>query len=269
MSASDTSPPLTDEELQAFCDAAPERIDTPLWTHLDWSLWGTGLGDTLREPMASAMVAAIPAEVRAHAEMVMAEFLKFRGVESPAEANAELRAELKMARAQTCSRRDLLVAEEMMRQAQEEAHRLRAELETVASEADAQCREAAARTVRAEKERDAAVEGRERADRQIRFHLDVARGAERERDALAAKLAAARELHTMERRFTDENFETSYDTPQEAAEALGISPGSAQYLDVCSHCGSIEMDAGAEDYKDSLWPCPTAATLSETGGTER
>jgi hypothetical protein len=100
MTASDTPPPLTDEELQAFCDAAPERIDSPLWTHLDWSLWGTGLGDTLREPMASAMVAAIPADVRAYAEMVMAEFLKFRGVESPAETNAELRAENKRLRAE-------------------------------------------------------------------------------------------------------------------------------------------------------------------------
>ncbi|KPC76858.1 hypothetical protein ADL26_04650, partial [Thermoactinomyces vulgaris] len=113
MTASDTPPPLTDEELQAFCDAAPEVDRSPLWVHLDWSLWGTGLGDTLREPMASAMVAAIPADVRAHAEMVMAEFLKFRGVESPAETNAELRAEMK---------------------------RLRAELATVADEAAAQCR---------------------------------------------------------------------------------------------------------------------------------
>jgi hypothetical protein len=84
---------LTDEELTAFADSAPERTDCDLWTHLDWSLWGTGLGDTLREPLASTMVAAIPPRVRAHAEMVMAEFLKWRGVESPAQTNADLRAE--------------------------------------------------------------------------------------------------------------------------------------------------------------------------------
>jgi hypothetical protein len=121
--------PLTDEALAAFTNAVPACERTPLWVHLDWSLWGTGLGDTLREPMASAMVTAIPPEVRAHAEMVMAEFLKWRGVESPALASADLRAEV---------------------------DRLRSAYTVLGDEAAAQCMSAAQRTVHARAERDEA-----------------------------------------------------------------------------------------------------------------
>jgi hypothetical protein len=66
-----------------------------------------------------------------------------------------------------------------------EVDRLRAELATVSDEAGVQCREAAARTVRAEKERDEA-----RAELADWMHATAeARG---ERDALAAKLAAVK-----------------------------------------------------------------------------
>lgn len=91
---------MTDETLAAFAATAPERIDCELWTLLDWSLWGAGLADTLRFPMASTMVAAVPAEVRAQAEAVMAAWLKFRGVESPSRTNAELRADLERSRSE-------------------------------------------------------------------------------------------------------------------------------------------------------------------------
>jgi hypothetical protein len=99
---------LTDEELAAFTEAAPDCEHSPLWTHLDWSLWGTGLGDTFREPLASTMVAAIPPRVRSHAEMVMAEFLKWRGAESPVLTNADLRAEVKQLRAENAALNDEL-----------------------------------------------------------------------------------------------------------------------------------------------------------------
>jgi hypothetical protein len=102
----------------------------------------------------------------------------------------------------------------------------------------------------------------------LSLHLqDVAREEATARvGVLEGQLATARGLHQMERRYTDESYETSYDTRQEAAEALGITPGAAVYLDVCSHCGSMEMDAGSDDYKDSLWPCDTAKALGLDGG---
>jgi hypothetical protein len=51
-----------------------------LWSLLDWSFWGAGLGDTFREPLADTMLAAIPAETIAHAEAIMAEFIERRNI---------------------------------------------------------------------------------------------------------------------------------------------------------------------------------------------
>lgn len=47
----------------------PER--DRLWSLLDWSLWGWGLADTLREPAADIMVAALAPEMRAEIVAVM------------------------------------------------------------------------------------------------------------------------------------------------------------------------------------------------------
>lgn len=68
-----------------------------------------------------------------------------------------------------------------------EVDRLRAALATVSDEAGVQCREAAARTVRAEKERD-------EARTELADWMHATAEARRERDALAAKLAAVHEL---------------------------------------------------------------------------
>jgi hypothetical protein len=45
----------------------PEPVHDELWKHLDWSFWGTGMGDTFREPLADTMVAAITPEQRQQA----------------------------------------------------------------------------------------------------------------------------------------------------------------------------------------------------------
>jgi len=58
---------------------APAR--GPLWSLLDWSLWGAGMGDTFREPLADAMLAGVSAETRAQAEQVMADFIERRKIE--------------------------------------------------------------------------------------------------------------------------------------------------------------------------------------------
>ncbi len=53
----------------------------PLWSLLDWSLWGAGMGDLFREALADRMLAAIPKRGRAHAEALMAEFIERRRIE--------------------------------------------------------------------------------------------------------------------------------------------------------------------------------------------
>lgn len=40
-------------------DAATERERAELWRSLDWMLWGVGMGDVFREPLADKMVAAL------------------------------------------------------------------------------------------------------------------------------------------------------------------------------------------------------------------
>lgn len=58
-----------------------DPVRGPLWSLLDWSLWGAGLGDTFREPLADVMLGAVPAEMVAQAEAVMAEFIERRRIE--------------------------------------------------------------------------------------------------------------------------------------------------------------------------------------------
>ncbi len=49
------------------------------WSLLDWSMWGSGFGDTLREPIADAMVAAISEQQHADALRIMEWWEKDKG----------------------------------------------------------------------------------------------------------------------------------------------------------------------------------------------
>lgn len=51
---------------------ADDVVHDELWSLLDWTFWGAGMGDVLREPLADAMTAAITPEQRADALRVMA-----------------------------------------------------------------------------------------------------------------------------------------------------------------------------------------------------
>lgn len=78
-----SAPFTTIEEALAALGPAPEEEPAhgPLWSLLDWSLWGAGMGDLFREAMADRMVAAIPADGVEHAEALMAEFIERRQIE--------------------------------------------------------------------------------------------------------------------------------------------------------------------------------------------
>ncbi|SFD13151.1 hypothetical protein [Streptomyces aidingensis] len=79
----------------------------PLWRLLDWSFWGAGMGDTFREPLADAMLAAIPAETIAQAEAVMAEFIERRQIKKTGVTRyQEQRDELERLRAALAARPD-------------------------------------------------------------------------------------------------------------------------------------------------------------------
>jgi DNA repair exonuclease SbcCD ATPase subunit len=71
-----------------------------LWSLLDWSFWGAGMGDVFRMPLADRMLAAVPAETIAQAEAVMADFIERRNIEKTGVTiYQEQRDELKQARA--------------------------------------------------------------------------------------------------------------------------------------------------------------------------
>lgn len=57
--------------------AGPVR-DDELWQHLDWSFWGTGMGDVFREPLADTMVAAITPEERQQANDLITRWREHR-----------------------------------------------------------------------------------------------------------------------------------------------------------------------------------------------
>lgn len=58
---------------------ADETRETELWQVLDWSLWGNGLADVLRFPMADVMVAALTEEQREQAEACIKAWHERRG----------------------------------------------------------------------------------------------------------------------------------------------------------------------------------------------
>lgn len=59
-----------DTEAVAAADAQPVRGE--LWSLLDWTFWGSGMGDVFREPLADTMLAAISPAQRKQAEQLMA-----------------------------------------------------------------------------------------------------------------------------------------------------------------------------------------------------
>jgi len=66
-----------DQLAEARRRAAPKPpVHDELWSLLDWSLWGAGMGDVLREPMADAMTGAVTDQQRADALRVMAAWEK-------------------------------------------------------------------------------------------------------------------------------------------------------------------------------------------------
>lgn len=59
----------------AATDPTPAEPSDPqrgeLWSLLDWTFWGSGMGDVFREPLADTMTAAISPEQREQAEKLM------------------------------------------------------------------------------------------------------------------------------------------------------------------------------------------------------
>jgi hypothetical protein len=93
---------VAEQGAEAPCGVAERTTEHgPLWSLLDWSFWGAGMADTFREPLADAMIAAIPAETVNQAEAVMAEFIELRRIEKTGVTVwQEQRDELKQLRAQ-------------------------------------------------------------------------------------------------------------------------------------------------------------------------
>jgi hypothetical protein len=55
-------------EQQAADEQPPAAVEhTELWSLIDWSLWGSGMGDTFREQLADQFIAAITPEQHAQA----------------------------------------------------------------------------------------------------------------------------------------------------------------------------------------------------------
>lgn len=80
-------------------------IDRPLWSMLDWSFWGHGVGDELREHVAAIMVNAVPREIR---DQLLALFVAWKNHRGglPSQPYEELRRENKRLRDELGSARD-------------------------------------------------------------------------------------------------------------------------------------------------------------------
>lgn len=62
----------TDQARAADVQAGQPQPDRgELWSLLDWTFWGSGMGDVFREPLADTMLTAITPEQRAQAEQLM------------------------------------------------------------------------------------------------------------------------------------------------------------------------------------------------------
>lgn len=90
-------------------DPGAVRERDELWSILDWTLWGNGMADTFREPIADKMCAALTDDERAQALSIIAAWQERRGPHAmhPAREeiarlqadNADLRQRLAMAEA--------------------------------------------------------------------------------------------------------------------------------------------------------------------------
>ncbi len=67
---------------------APERDE--LWSILDWTLWGNGMDDVFREPIADKMVAALTDEEHAQALEIIAAWQERRGPHAMHAAREEI-----------------------------------------------------------------------------------------------------------------------------------------------------------------------------------
>ena len=107
--------------------------------------------------------------------------------------------------------------------------------------------------------------------------------SERELAVQAATIEAVKALHVPVRRYqvlgVDErsfdSAEKAADSAEDAAEWLDDDDDDGvTFFEVCVECGRIESDQlrwyGEEwSYRESLWPCPTAAILDRTVTTEQ
>lgn len=87
-----------------------EQRELELWSVLDWSLWGNGLGDTLRESMADAMVGALTDEQREQAETCIKAWHERRGPSVAVGVGTQLEQERDEARAELDAARAALEA---------------------------------------------------------------------------------------------------------------------------------------------------------------
>jgi hypothetical protein len=148
-----------DGETRAFDFPLPpapedEVVRGRLWSLIDWSLWGAGMADVFREPVADVMVMSVPVEVREHAELIMEDFLHRREItKTGVDVYKELRdraekAEAELAEAELAETKQVL-AEEIAAFAQERDETRRVDVLELIRERDALLADAAARKQRA------------------------------------------------------------------------------------------------------------------------
>lgn len=73
------NPETSRHEARRYVAAAPAVEPDELWSCIDWALWGAGLGDTLREPIADAAIRAMTPEQHQQAIDAMARWKERRG----------------------------------------------------------------------------------------------------------------------------------------------------------------------------------------------
>lgn len=87
---------------RADCEAVPRPpVRGELWSLLDWTFWGSGMGDLFREALADTMLAALSPEQRAQAEALMQGWHDSGRQPLGRRRYEELEAELKALRTQT------------------------------------------------------------------------------------------------------------------------------------------------------------------------
>lgn len=73
--------------------AMPEGVQSGhLWSVLDWALWGNGMADVFREPLADKMVACLTAEERRKAEELIERWHTLKGESAAEQAQTLIKA---------------------------------------------------------------------------------------------------------------------------------------------------------------------------------